>query len=358
MKVLFITRKFPPSTGGMERVAYELSQHLSKLTDIVLIKWGGPNKWLPFILPFFLLRSVWALSTRRIDVIYLQDGLLAPLGLALKVIFRKRTAITIHGLDITYKNRLYQLIVPRCVCKLSRVICISNATKDACIARGIKAGKIIVIPDGIADEFYMDSDKDILRKALSDKIKIGLSGKKVLLSVGRLVERKGIHWFVENVMPLLKDSGCVYLIAGSGIYADKVREAIDRTGLKDIIFMLGTVDNETLKYLYNSANVFIMPNIPVEGDMEGFGVVALEAASCGLLVVASDLEGIRDAILDGESGYLIEADNATKYHDVIVRIIDEDEFKVKMGSAARGFTLSNYGWDKIAQEYFRIIGGR
>jgi glycosyltransferase involved in cell wall biosynthesis len=338
MKVLFITRKFPPSMGGMERVAYELSQHLSSLIDIVLIKWGGSNKWLPFILPCFFLRASWALSKRGIDVIYLQDGLLAPLGLLLKIIFRKPAVITIHGLDITYKNGLYKLVVPRCVNKLDRVICISNATKDACIVRGIKAEKITVIPDGIADEFYIDTDKNILRKALSDKIKIDLSGRKILLSVGRLVERKGIHWFVENLMPQLKESRCIYLIAGNGMYADKIRETIDKTGLKDIVFMLGAVDNETLKYLYNAADVFIMPNIPVEGDMEGFGVVALEAASCGLPV------------------FLVAPADADKYYNVITQIIKGNSWSGEMRSKVRGFVLANYGWDKVAHEYLKTMG--
>jgi glycosyltransferase involved in cell wall biosynthesis len=351
MKVLFITRKFPPSKGGLETAAYELSRNLSKLTDIVLIKWGGSNRWLPFILPCFLLRAAWTLSTRSIDVIYLQDGLLAPLGLALKVIFRKSAAITINGLDITYKNRLYQFIVPRCINKLDRVICISNATKDACAIRGIKAEKATVILEGITDEFHIDTDKNILRKALSDKFKIDLSGKKVLISVGRLVERKGIHWFIDNVMPQLKESKCIYLIAGSGMYADKIRGSINRTGLKDVVFMLGAVDNETLRYLYNSADVFIMPNIPVEGDMEGFGIVALEAASCGLPVVAADLEGIKDAINDGENGFLMAPLSVEKYYSVIKKLIEDSKLSEQSGRCAREITLKRFAWENVAESY-------
>lgn len=351
MKVLFITRKFPPSKGGLETAAYELSQNLYKLTDTVLIKWGGSNKWLPFILPCFLLRAVWVLSTRRIDVIYLQDGLLAPLGLTLKAIFRKRVVITINGLDITYNNKLYQFIVPRCVNKLDRVICISNATKDTCIGRGIKSERINVILYGITDELNIDKDKSALRETLSKTVKTELSGKKILLSVGRLVERKGIHWFVENVMPLLSNSGCVYLIAGSGVYADKVREAIDRIGLQDAVFMLGAVDNETLKYLYNSADVFIMPNIPIEGDMEGFGIVALEAASCGLPVVASAMEGIKDAITDGENGFLIAPLSVEKYYSVIKKLIEDSKLRKQSGLQAREITLKRFSWGNVAASY-------
>ncbi len=107
--------------------------------------------------------------TKKVDVIYLQDGLLAPLGLILKI-FRKPTAITIHGLDITYKNKFYQFLIPRCVKRLDRIICISAATRQECLERGIPEKKMTVIPDGISDEFYLKNrDKEEIKKELEQK---------------------------------------------------------------------------------------------------------------------------------------------------------------------------------------------
>ncbi|KAF5425658.1 phosphatidylinositol alpha-1,6-mannosyltransferase, partial [Candidatus Methanomarinus sp.] len=89
MTILFITRKYPPMRGGMEKVAYELYNHLSEIEEVLLIKWGGSNKWLPIVLPVFLIKSVSILSTKKINTVYLQDGLLSPLGVILKI-FRVR----------------------------------------------------------------------------------------------------------------------------------------------------------------------------------------------------------------------------------------------------------------------------
>lgn len=351
-----MTRKFPPSKGGMQRVAYELSQHLSKIANVKLVKWGGSNKWLPLVLPYLLLKSLWILISSEVQVIYLQDGLLAPLGLILKL-FRVPIAITFHGRDITYESKLYQFLIPRCAEKLDKIICISDATKQQCARRGVSGSKIVVIPDGICDEFRTDEGKQELRKRLSKELGISLNNKKVLLSVGRLVERKGFHWFIQNVVPslLAKESNFVYLIAGDGAFRQRIETTIRQNGLQDHVLMVGMVDDKTLKTLYNVSDIFIMPNIPVKGDMEGFGVVALEAASRGLPVVASDLEGIKDAIKDTENGFLVEPYNPEGFVNAVRELLENDELRGKFGARAREFTLENYAWEKVAARYSEVF---
>jgi len=340
--------------GGMEKVAYELYKHLSEITDVELVKWGGSNKWLPIILPYFFLKSCWILLTKKIDIIYLQDGLLAPLGSILKKISGKKAVITIHGLDVTYKNKFYQFLIPKCISKMDKVICISHATKQECTKRGITEEKITIVPDGISDEFYLSEDKNELRSKLENKFKVSLINKKILLSVGRLVERKGFHWFSESVIPILleKRNDFVYLIVGDGIYREKIKEIITKNNLEDHVFMLGKVDDETIKLLYNSADIFIMPNIQVEGDMEGFGIVALEAASCGVPVVASRLEGIKDAIKNEKNGFLVEAYNVDGFCDLILKLIEVEE---KIFGDVRSFVLENYKWEVISKKYFKLF---
>ena len=338
----------------MEKVAYELSQHLAKLTDVKLVKWGGSNKWLPLVLPYLLFCSSWILLTAKVSVVYVEDGLLAPLGVILEL-FRKPVAITIHGKDITYKNTLYQFLIPRLVGKLDKIICVSDATKQQCINRGIFQRKVVVIPNGISDEFHMNAERQQLKERLSKELGIRLDNRKVILSVGRLVERKGVHWFVENVMPLLirNNSPCVYLIAGDGNFSSQIKEIIRRNNLNEYVFMLGRVGEETLRLLYNAADIFVMPNIPVKGDMEGFGLVALEAASCGLPVVASNLEGIREAIVDGKNGFLVEPANAQGFTERIKELLENDELRERLGAQARQFTLENYGWARVAGRYLK-----
>ena len=339
----------------MEKAAYELHRQLSQTAEVRLVKWGGSNKWLPVVLPYILLKALWIAVFDSITVVYVQDGLLAPLGCFIKIL-RKPVVITIHGLDMTYDNRLYQSSIPRCVGRLDRVICVSNATRGECVKRGIAQEKIAVIQNGVSDSFYMGLSAEAgqeLRRGLSVELGITLNKKCILLSVGRLVERKGIHWFVREVMPAIiaKRRDCIYLIVGRGAYHDTVHKDIHETGLEEHIFMLGHISDETLSRLYNVADVFVMPNISVKGDVEGFGLVTLEAASCELPVVASRLEGVEEAIEDQRSGFLVEPSDVRGFVSTINWLLEDDARAKEFGKKARSFVLANYGWGGIAQRY-------
>jgi glycosyltransferase involved in cell wall biosynthesis len=339
----------------MERAAFELSRHLSQITPVKLIKWGGSNKWLPFVLPWLFFRGLWSLLTNKIQVIYLQDGLLAPLGVVFKLFTGKPVIITLHGRDITYGNPLYQFLIPRCLKRLDRIACVSEAIRQACCKRKVKADKTVVIANGISDDFYLSTDKKKLRNELATKLKQDLGERKILLTVGRFVEKKGIHWFVEEVMPKLADNTFVYVIAGSGLLEPVIRKSIEEHKLQNDIFLLGWANSDMLRLLYNTADIFVMPNIPVEGDMEGFGLVALEAASCGLPVVASNLEGIMEVIRDNENGFLVEPGSPQAFIQNIGSLLTDDEQRRAFGERARQYTLENYGWDRMARRYIEVF---
>jgi len=113
------------------------------------------------------------------------------------------------------------------------------------------------------------------------------------------------------------------------------------------------VKDQTLKMLYNASDLFIMPNIPVEGDMEGLGLVALEANSAALPVIASKLEGIKDAVKDGKNGFLVEPYDIQRFINVIVPLLKDDGRREKIGKDAQKYTLENYSCEKIARDYHR-----
>jgi glycosyltransferase involved in cell wall biosynthesis len=355
MRVLFITRKFPPTTGGMEKTAYKLYTYLKETADVELIKWGGSNRLLFVILPYFLLKAFYILLKRKIDVIYLHDGLLSSIGIMLKI-FRTPIAVTIHGLDIMYQNWAYQLVIPRCVSKMNKIICVSEATRKECEKRKIRK-EIAVIPWGISDELYIEEKRDIMKRNFENAFRIDLGKKKIVVSVGRLVERKGFHWFVETALPeIVKKNESFYFIVGDGPLKDEIRKSSERSGMEEYVLLLGKIDDNKLKLVYNCADVFVMPNIRVKGDMEGFGIVALEAASCSVPVVASDLEGIRDAVIDGENGSLVEPYSIEKFAEVITELLENDEKREKIGKKAREFTLRNCSWTAVAEQYLDSFG--
>lgn len=355
MNILFIARRFPPSVGGMERFAYDLAESLqSKTSKMRLITWGGSNKWLPIVLPWLTLRSFWLLVTdRSIEIIHIQDASLSPIGWLLHKLSGKPYVVVAHGLDIMFKNPLYQKVIPWCLKRSSAVISISHATDDEVIKRGVNKSKTHTIPLGIIDDTHqIKPDKKLLAKKLSIK---NLENKKILITVGRLVKRKGVAWFIENVMPEISKKGdVIYLIAGDGAEKLTIQTAIENKKLNKQVRMIGKVNEETKNLLYRSADIFVMPNIKVDGDMEGFGRVAHEAAVAGLPVIAGDLEGIKEAITNHQNGILVKSGDKKDFIDELNKMLKSAHDRNAFGTKARNFTLGNYNWDAVSMKYIDV----
>ncbi|OPX28219.1 MAG: hypothetical protein B1H08_06305 [Candidatus Omnitrophica bacterium 4484_171] len=356
MRVLFITRNFPPQIGGLEKVAYYLYSYLKKEADVILLKWSGSKKLLFLILPYFLMKASFILIRNKVDIVYLNEGFISVVGIILKF-FRIPVVITINGLDITYNNVLYQLIIPKCIMRLDRVICISRAAKEECLKRGIAKNKIIVISPGFENSFYAEKDKEGLKNRFKEKSRLDIQHKKVLVSVGRLIERKGVHWFIDKVIPLLLEEykDFIYVVVGDGPTRGKIESIIQERKLSGWIKLLGRIDDGFLKIVYNIADIFIMPNIPVKGDLEGFGIVALEAVSCKVPVIASDLEGIKDALLDGAAGSPISPLDAEGFKNEILKLLNDDGLRQEWGEKARKTVEDNFRWGRITKRYLEVF---
>ena len=352
MNILFVTRRFPPSVGGMERYAYDLYSVISKRTNVVLVKWSGKSKWMHvLLLPYFFVRGFWILLTQKIDVIHMQDGVLAPIGYILKLIFQKPLVVVIHGLDITYQNPVFKLIVPWALRRADKVICISSAARDEVLKRGVSPEKVIVITLGVEDTLFTN-DHQASRQRLIEAVGFPKEAH-ILVSVGRLVQRKGVSWFVDHVMPKLmhNDPHIVLLVAGDGVEREVIEQAIFRHGLDKHVYLLGRTTDAMRQDLYNGSDIFVMPNIVVPGDMEGFGLVLVEAATCELPVVAAGIEGITDAIVDGRNGFLVESANVEQFRNKILEILQDKTSARLFGKQARGYTLEHYDWDIIAEAF-------
>lgn len=355
MKILFVTRKYPPSTGGMETAAYELYKALAATHEVTLVKWGGSNKMLPIVYPWLFIQAVVKAVQDRSQVIYLQDGVMAPMGWMLRLVTGRPTVITIHGKEATYANPIYKMLVPSFVRKQSRVVAVSNETKTQA-QQAFPGLDPLVIFNGLSDKFYERSREvslNTVAMALGMTVQ-DLQRYKILHTNGRLVRRKGVLWFVDKVMPKLTATGkpILYLVSGKGKDQELIEAAIAQHQLGDNVKLLGRVSDEVLRGLYNAADLFVMPNIPVANDMEGFGLVALEAASCGTPVVASKLEGIQDAITDGKNGILVTPTDAVAYAEVITRELTAPSLQA---AAVRDYTLTTFAWTKVAEQYAAVM---
>jgi len=351
MKVLFIARRFPPSIGGMQQFAYDLSEALPG-QDIQLIKvtWGGSSRLtLPFVLPWLFFRGLWILITdRSIDVIHMQDAVLSPLGWLLSKLSRKPWVVVAHGLDLTFKLKFYQKVNLFFARRCDAIVAISEATADEARKREISNDKITVIPLGVDDTKSPRVSRD---KILEDA---GLpKDAKILITVGRLARRKGVAWFINSVMPEL-DKDVHYIVIGDGQERSNIEQVIHKQDLSDRVNLLGAVDEATKKKWLSVADVFVMPNIKVPGDMEGFGIVAHEAALAELPVVASNLEGIAQALQDNKNGILLPSQDTVAYHKAIKRLLGNAKLNQEFGKQARKYTLDNFGWPVIAKQYRQI----
>ena len=197
------------------------------------------------------------------------------------------------------------------------------------------------------------NNKNKARMSVMESIPGVHSDTKILLSVGRLVERKGLAWFIQNVLPSVvkKEPNTLLLISGVGPMRESIEQAIDDYGLSGFVHLLGRTSDDMLKDLYNAADCFVMPNISVNGDMEGFGRVLIEAALCQVPVIASGIEGIVDAIHDGKNGMLVPASNPEAHSTAIELILDDATKATQFGKAARIYSLKTFSWPVIAAVY-------
>lgn len=316
---LFVTRKFPPAVGGMETLAAGIWRSLSTdRPDALLIAYGGSNRRLPGWLPVALARASWLLLRRRVEAVLVGDALMYAVMYPVLKIFRVPHATMVMGLDLTYQNRAYRVVVHRILRRAPRVIAISTATAELARSFGVPADRVGVVRLGVSGPDVTPEDRVAAAKAIRHRYDLP-DDAIVLLTLGRLVRRKGVRWFVEHVLPGLPGN-VLYLVVGEGPDAEPIRAAVARAGIADRVRLLGRVDDEARNLLMAGAEVFVQPNITVPGDMEGFGLVAIEAAIRGTTTVASAIEGLRDAVLDGETGILLPSGDATAWTDRLVEL--------------------------------------
>ncbi|MGB6168399.1 MAG: glycosyltransferase family 4 protein [Geitlerinemataceae cyanobacterium] len=363
LKVIYVSHLHPPSgaeaknIGGMQTTSMQLLEELKQRSDlsVVPIVLESPWKGIELRTFGFLLRLLFTLPSivkrEKADVILFSSMVTALLAFFV----RSRVSIPMvtinHGQDVTLPFGLYQKLLPQIFKNLNGVISISEATRNASIARGLSSAKGTVIPNGmdIKPRMY---EKCYSRQIIEKTFNLDLQNKYLLLSVGRQVKRKGHAWFIENVLPLVEND-VVYLLIGQGKEHKNLQELKERSRCGDRIILVGAQPQEVLRHAYDAADIFIMPNIPVAGDLEGFGVVMLEANEARTPVVASDLEGIRDVIQNGINGYRVPPYN----NKLFARIVD-DLLDCKLNDLCESsytFVTQSYTWKNLCDRHVRFL---
>jgi glycosyltransferase involved in cell wall biosynthesis len=342
MRVLFVTRKYPPRLGGMESLSWGLTTGFPEPKTIIAL--GRSQKHLVWFLPYAFVRV--ALTAFRYDVIHLGDAVLSPLGLIPRCVFRRPVAVSVHGLDMTFRSPLYQAYL-KLFLRAEAFIANSESTKRIAERRGLSPVRAITI--GVPATYFAierraDADAELAQRR---------EGRVVLLTVGRLVKRKGVAWFVRHVLPRLDNA--LYLVIGVGPEKEAIERAAAETGTTHRLWLAGQVPDERLPKMLAASDIFVMPNIEVPGDVEGFGIVAIEAAASGLPVVAARLEGIPDAIADGQNGTLVASADASAFVTAVGRLVDDAGTRTREGERGRKYTEGTNAWPRIVAQYAELF---
>jgi len=374
MRLLFVSHSFPPpdaplsNVGGMQRVATELHSALEARDDVWMrtVALRSSWKWLHIKVVPFLVSLAARLgrdaAVHRADAILFTSMTTAlPLLIAGPALKKKgiQLAAIVHGLDVTDPNPMYQMAVRHLCGMLDAVMPVSRATGEELVARGLPRERVHVVPNAV------DLDRfEGVAASRSEPARVHIAGALplpddafLLVTVGRQVRRKGFVWFIENVMPKLPER-VIFWLAGDGPERENIEAAIERASLQQRVRCLGKISEEELVELYRRGKLFVMPNIVVPGDMEGFGIVMLEAGACGLPTLAADLEGIRDVIDDGVNGWFAPTEDAEAFAARIKSLLDDPDGLRKASKRAAEYVTSTFRWDSTAQRYLDALRGQ
>ncbi len=345
IKLLCISRRYYPSLGGMSTFCSAIFPRINQEDfDVTMLVLGKSQVHLLWFFPYVIFYII--CNARKYDAIFVGDLLMCLAGNVCKKFSpQTKRLVAVHGLDITYANSIYQWYIRKFAKNSFDIyVCNSDATKQLLTNRGIY--KAITVPSGVDKERYKGLKRD---KALF-LTKYGYSeDKDIILTAGRLVKRKGVNWFVRNVVPCLPESA-LYLIVGNGPDYELVKQTIHEKHLEKKVRMITDVSDDELNMCYLNADVFVMPNIRVENDMEGFGLVAIEASLAGNMVIAADVDGISTAVIEGKNGYLVESRNAEAFLEKIELVLNQKN-KEKLRERVIFFTKEKFDWRNVVKQY-------
>lgn len=345
--------------GGMQRVSMQLVNELKSREDIQIktviqhVSWKGVEWRTALFLVKLIFKLPSIVNEFQPDVILFSSMVTASLA----KLTRKRIKVPMvtinHGQDVTLPIGVYQKFIPKVFEALDGVISVSKATREQCIKRGMEPEKGVALPNGFdMSDFDEVIDKESGRNAMKKQFGLDLEGKNLLLTVGRQVKRKGHAWFIQEVLPRI-NADVIYLAIGDGPEFDHLRELREASPEKERIILAGRQPDEILDQAYAAADLFIMPNIPVEGDMEGFGIVLLEANLASTYAIAADLEGIKDVITQGLNGYKVPVRDAETFAKKVDQVLAENP--QEYGEQSRKHVLENFTWNSVADRYISYL---
>ncbi len=356
MNVLMTCTEFPPGPGGIGTHAYQLAAGLDALGWTVTVvtpqDYVSPEDARRFNeAQGFRVVRLRPVSGRGVEAVYREsvlarwirrsrpDVLLASGGNAVILAAGRWAGRAIpwlavgHGSEFGGPRGWQNRLTLSAFRAATAVACVSEYTRGRMLAAGVRPRIECVIPNG-ADpgQFGVRSvDSAALRRAL------GLPAGPLLVTVGNVTERKGQDVVVRALPRILERvRDAQYAVVGLPTRGAELRRLAAELGVEDRVHLLGRLDGKTLVDLLNDADVFVMTSRrTADGDVEGYGIAAVEAALCGKPSVVSSDSGLQEAIEPGKTGIAVPPNDADAAARALTSLLEDPPLRKRMGDAAR-----------------------
>ncbi|GGL85390.1 glycosyl transferase family 1 [Streptomyces fumigatiscleroticus] len=378
-KTLIVTNDFPPRPGGIQAFLHNMALRLDPERLVVYAStWKrgreGAEATAAFDAeqPFTVVRDATTMllptpgATRRAVGLLREHGCTsvwfgaaAPLGLmapALRRAGAERIVATTHGHEAGWAQLPAARRLLRRIGESTDTITYLGEYTRARIAAALTpdaAARMVQLPPGVDEKtFHPGSGGDGVRARL------GLTDRPVVVCVSRLVPRKGQDTLIHAMPRILAQvPGTVLLIVGGGPYELDLRRLARATGVAGSVRFTGSVPWSELPAHYGAGDVFAMPCRTRRSglDVEGLGIVYLEASATGLPVVAGDSGGAPDAVLDGETGWVVPGGSPAQAADRIVALLKDAELRRRMGERGRAWVEERWRWDLLAERLEKLL---
>jgi phosphatidylinositol alpha-1,6-mannosyltransferase len=368
LKVLWVTGNFFPQIGGLEVYIERAVSNLADLCSIGLVTQHNqrpPED--PQITHFGIANlsrpattSDWEAARDELaacvhefapDVVHFANAGVAVYRDAIPEDIA--TVATVHGNDLTapwqwVPGRNVTDCMVEALSRCHRVFAVSGHTAELILHLKISA-PITVVTAGCDLDFFepIDGAGEQVRREYGIP-----DNQPIVLTVGRLVPRKGHHYILQAIADL--PSPAHWIVVGDGPLKKSLVDAVKESGISHRVTLAGHVSDAQLKLLYNACDVFVL--VPEERryetfvDSEGFGLVFQEAAACGKAVIGSDISGCRDAVIDGATGLLVPPRNPAELARAIHHVLSDQDLATRLGACGMTLVRAAGGWPRFAQQ--------
>jgi len=345
-KTLVLTHEYYPFKGGVARYVYNLFKNFDRseylvVTDhpavktednILNIKLKHSFVWPTWILAYFKIRKI--IKKNNIEMVFTPNIL--PLG-TMAYFLGLPYVVSLHGLDINLALKNKAWLTRRILAKAAKIVTNTKNTAQLISHLNLPSKNIFVIYPTLDWEYKFYEDKFIKLKQTLDI----RENNKVLLTVGRLNRRKGQDLVIKAIARLKSKLDIKYLIVGQGDFELELRQLINEEDLEANVFIFKDVEDIDLIYYYKMANLFVLPNRDDSVDIEGFGIVFLEAASLKLPIIAGASGGVTEILTNRENALLVKNGDLDQLTDHIEHLLknkpDADKLAEKAFKRAQDF---------------------